>query len=472
VTSRPIDIRLPPHRRPSSDIWIYAAAGVAYVLAGVYVGRTGSVMPLVALGGCAAIAVAVVRPAYALVAGLAAMALPYTWGPNVPKLGFGMGILVGLLLVTASIPTLTKFRPGALDYAVLAFALSPAAIAAWQGQAFHVTNWIAPAIVLPYFGFRLLLRSDDAYRVFAPAMIAIGVVVSLIAIWEGLSGHNPVVGPGSKMFMSNGHFIVQWNVPEFRNGYLRALSTFGDSIALGMFLLIPLAFALARRGRWAPVPVGIILAALVLTYSRGPWVGAILVLVLLMRRGRKRALAAGAAIIAAALFLPPVHSILLESSSSSTEPGQNTYYRLGLLTHAFDQMSALGHPFADLQSAIPNYPDVTSLLASTMIQTGIVGLGELVLLVALATWALLEARAGADRDRYAGAVALMAQLFGLVSVALITNFQFFFWALLAYVATRRRRGVGSLPSTIQGSDKTAPWQSTTSAQTRSYPPVA
>jgi hypothetical protein len=411
-------------------------------------------MPLLGIGAMAAIVLAVTKPALALVAGLSAMALPYTWGPDVPKLGFGMGILVGLLLVVASVPSLSRFRPGALDYAVLAFALTPAAIAAWQGQAFHVTNWIGPAITLPYFGFRLLLRSDEARRMFPGALIWIGVVVSAIAIWEGLSGHNPIVAPGSKMFMSNGQFVTGWNVPEFRNGHLRALSTFGDSIALGMFLLIPLAFAVGRRGRSPTVAAGIILTAVVLTYSRGAWIGAVIVLLLLLWQGRGRALAAGAALIAAALFVPPVHSILLESTSAATEPGQNTYYRLGLVTHAFDQMSVLGHPYANLQTAIANYADVTSLLAGTLVQTGVLGLAELVLLVGLAMRAFLDARHSSDRDRYAGAVALVALFIGLTSVALITNFQFFFWALLAYVATGRRGTVGAGPRRVTSGQAT------------------
>jgi hypothetical protein len=39
--------------------------------------------------------VAIARPRFALALGLAAMALPYTWGPHA-KLGFGSGIIVGL----------------------------------------------------------------------------------------------------------------------------------------------------------------------------------------------------------------------------------------------------------------------------------------------------------------------------------------------------------------------------------------
>ena len=46
-----------------------------------------------------------------------------------------------------------------------------------------------------------------------------------------------------------------------------------------MFLLIPLAFALARGGGWNLVAAGIIMVAEAFTYSRGPWVGTLVVLV-------------------------------------------------------------------------------------------------------------------------------------------------------------------------------------------------
>src|SRR5205085_245785 len=82
--------------------WLYAGAvSACSVVAGVYIGRTGSLIPLVVLGAAGAIAVATTRPRLALAFGLTAMALPYTWGPQVPKLGFGSGIVVGLLLLIA-----------------------------------------------------------------------------------------------------------------------------------------------------------------------------------------------------------------------------------------------------------------------------------------------------------------------------------------------------------------------------------
>jgi hypothetical protein len=422
-------------RRLSGDVWIFLAAVVGGVVIGAYVGKTGSIVPLLALLAIAAVVAARARPRFALAIGLAAMALPYTWSPQIPKLGYGIGILVGLLFLIAYLPTLTGFRPVALDFAVLAFAVTPAWIGAFQGEPFHVTEWMAPAITLPYFGFRLFFDATDARRAFAPAVIAIGVVVALIGIWEGLTGHNPIVAASTMAYSSGGHYVTTWDVPLYRDGRLRALSTFGHPIAFGMFLLIPLAFALARRGFWNLAAAGVILVAEALTFSRGPWVGALVVLLILVGRGRGRIIAVAASLIAAAIFVEPVQRILLESGSASTEAGHNTHYRLGLLTEAFHRTSLLGRPFTDIQSAIPDYADVTSLLAGTIIQTGMVGLAALTLVAWLSIRALLHALRGADPDQLAAAAALTAQLVGLLAVTLITSYQFFFWALLAYVAT-------------------------------------
>lgn len=448
-----MSLQIPAPRSVVEGRWIYVAAVVCDIVAGVYIGRTGSLVPLLAIAAVAAILVAVAMPGFAVVVGLAAMAVPYTWGPQVPKLGFGSGIVVGLLLAAAYAPTLMRFRPNALDLAVLAFAITPAAIAAWEGEAFHITNWLAPAVTLPYFGFRLLFDATDVRRLFAPALIWIGVIVSLVGIWEGLTGRNPIMSPGIVTYGSSGHYVTSWNVQDYRDGHLRALSTFGHPIAFGMFLLIPLAFALARGGRWNLAAAGIFLIAEALTYSRGPWAGALVVLVLLAGRSRGRILAFATVLIVGAVFVGPVNRVLIESGSASTEAGTNTYYRIGLLTRAFHDMSVLGHPFTDLQSAIPNYPDVTSLLAGTIIQTGLVGVVELALIAWLAILALVHARRRTDPDYHAAAAALTAQFVGLLSVTLITNYQFFFWALVAYVATggagaRSERPARSESSTV------------------------
>ena len=421
--------------RLAEDPWIYlSAVSACYVAAGMYIGRTGSLMPIVVLAILGGVIIAIAKPCLALAIGLTAMALPYTWGPQIPHLGFGSGIVVGLLLLTAYAATLTRFRPSALDLAVLAFAWTPAAIAAFQGQSRDIALWIAPAIVFPYFGFRLLLSATDARRHFATVIVAIGVIVSLIGIWEGLTGHNPIVSAG-RITYTGSHYSTTWNVAEHRDGHLRALSTFGHPIAFGMFLVIPLAFALARRGAWNLAAASVILAAEALTFSRGAWIGCLVLVLLLAGRNRPRILAAATVIGAIAIFVGPVNQILAESGSASTEAGQNTYYRAGLLSHAFHDANWFGHPFTDIQSAIPGFVDVTSLVASTVIQTGFLGFVELAFIACLAIAALLAARRSADQDFQAATAALAAQFLGLSSVALITNYQFFFWVLVAYVAT-------------------------------------
>ena len=412
-----------------------AAVSACCVVTGAYVGRTGSLMPLVALSAAGAIVLAVARPRVALAAGLATMALPYTWGPQVATLGFGSGIVVGLLFFVAYASTLPRFRPSALDLAVLAFAVTPAAIAALQGQPFHISNWVAAEIVFPYCGFRLLFNATDAGRDFATAIIAVGVAVALIGIWEGFTGHNPIVHPGHLSYGNGGQYTTTWNVVEYRNGHVRALSTFGHPIAFGMFLSIPIVFAVVRGGLWNLAGAGVMLVAEVLTYSRGGWIACLVVVLLLAGRNRGRIVAAATAIIAGAIFIGPINQILIESTSASTEAGNTTYYRLGLLSHAFDGVSLLGHPFSNLQSAVAGYVDVTSLVAGTIVQTGLVGLLELAFIACCVMVAFVSARRQADPDYLAAAAALTAQLVALVSVALITNYQFFFWVLMAYVAT-------------------------------------
>ena len=199
-------------RRAFGDVWIYVLTAVCVVLSGVYIGK-GSLLPFLVSGGITAVVAVRTRPRLALAVGLASMAIPYTWGPQLPKLGYGIGILVGLVFLVAYLASPTSFRPGAFDFAVLAFAVTPAAIAAFQGDPFHITQWIAPEIILPYLGFRLLFYATDARRVYAPAVIAIGIVVSLIGIWEGLTGHNPIVTAGTTTYSSNGHYVTGWDVP-------------------------------------------------------------------------------------------------------------------------------------------------------------------------------------------------------------------------------------------------------------------
>jgi hypothetical protein len=383
------------------------------------------------LAGLALVARA--RPALATAVAIGVMALPYTWAPVLPKIGAGFGVVVGLLLLLAFVPGLSGFPVNAIDLAVVAFAITPAPIAILQGEPLHLTQWLAPAILLPYFGFRVLLYDARARAAFAPCVIAAGVVVALLGLWETIRGRNPLVAAAVPRYTDAG-YVTTWNVPLHRDGHLRAEATFGHPIAFGMFLVIPLAFALVRPARRYQFASALLLASCAVTYSRGPWLAAVVVVVLTVGWYWRRAALIALAVGAAAVLLDPIRRVILESGQATTEPGQTAWYRLGLLNRALDHATLVGHPFADFQTSIANFPDVTSLLAATIVQTGALGALELLVIAWLAVRVLPKARRRGKPDDYAAAVALVASLFGLLTVTLITNYQFFFWALLAYVA--------------------------------------
>jgi hypothetical protein len=107
-----------------------------------------------------------------------------------------------------------------------------------------------------------------------------------------------------------------------------------------------------------------------------------------------------------------------------------------LLT-ALRHVTPFGNPFGDLSKALAKFPDVTSLVATTAIRTGVVGLAELAILVALAVRAYRRSIAlRSDPLLTAASVAVLGQLVALTSVTLITSYQYFFWLSLAVLAWR------------------------------------
>jgi hypothetical protein len=407
---------------------LLGATSFLCVVAGAYLARSGSPRLVEAVVALLALGIAAVRPEWALVAGLSVMALPYTDGPRIPKLGFGFGIVVASLFLAALLPQVRGFRPRGFDWAVLVFAIAPAPIALAQGQPFHLTQWFAPAITVPYFGFRVLFEvAPSSRRLFAPTLVGIGSILSIAGLWESVTGRLAFGHAAQPIYTTAGGFETVWNVPLLRDGHLRAMTTFGHPIAFGMFLVIPLAFALARPGRQYAAASVLMLAAIAASFSRGPWIAAAVVVLLTVRVSRRRA---GLLIIVAvfgALVVRPIHHVLWNTGSTASAEGATANYRLGLLSNAFHHLSVFGHPYLNLKAAIPGFSDVTSLYAMTILETGLVGLVALLGLVGVGVRAW--------RRGVPGGVPLLAQFVGLLSVALITSYQFYFWALVAFVAS-------------------------------------
>lgn len=388
-------------------------------------------LPLLALGLVLIPVAALQYPRIAVTVGVLVMALPYTWSPHVPKIGGAFGVLVGLALGASAVIALRRFQLTALDWFVLAYAFTAAPISVLNGGGFHLVTLLAPATTFPYFGFRWFFHVTGVRPTFATAAIWAGILTSILGVIETVGGKNPIL-PAQTMNAPGTPQV--WDVPLHRNGLLRAESTFGHPIAFGMFLLIPLAFAASRPGARYLIATGIILAGELVTLSRGPWLGAAAVMLILSRWNRKRIALAIASAAVAVLAVPPLHSLILQTGGTTSESGQTAHYRIGLITGAFHQLTFLGHGSVDITRLVPGFADVTSWLAVTILSFGVIGLVELVVLCLLVARLTLVARRDGSRDYLAAAAAVVGQLVGLLTVTLITSYEFFFWASLAYLA--------------------------------------
>jgi hypothetical protein len=377
--------------------------------------------------------VAVASPRVIFVAAVIIMAAPVTWGPHIGVIGGGLPIFAELVLLLAALPRLQGFHLRTLDVAVLAYAATPLLVSVAQGGAWHM---LAPSIVFPYFAVRLFLHAhgDRVTDLIAPTIVWVGAAVAGYGIYESRTGRNPLVQ------WHRDPFFAPWGEPLVRDGLTRAQSTFGHPLALGCFLLLPIALCLTNDIKYRWPLFAILVAALVSTFSRGPWAGVAVLVLLLAWRSRDRVVRRRAALaviggVAAVWFLRPIHHVLAQTTSSSGELAGTYVYRQRLFGTVFHQLSVFGEPLAAPSSALSGFTDLSSVIATTATSAGIVGLLELGTLVAIVARAFLQA----DRDPLLAGfgVALLAMFVALITTPLITNFDHFFWLAMAVVAQRR-----------------------------------
>lgn len=223
-----------------------------------------------------------------------------------------------------------------------------------------------------------------------------------------------------------------WNTIQRRGPYARSEGAFGHSIALGAFLALGLPFAFASRFRpvWRAIMVALIVGGVVVTFSRGALLGAVisLVVVVLYLPGsaissRVRAFFVGALVILSFTALPAMLDLF---DSVSSDLGPSTRYRENLTTHIFEDMSWLGPADAIQVTSSGRYVyrgtgsiDNTFLL--TVLQFG--WLPTLLLCLALlAVVFRVVRRRGGPAD-----IALFAQILVMYTVALITQYGMAVW---------------------------------------------
>jgi hypothetical protein len=333
----------------------------------------------------------------------------------------------------------------ALNFAF--FLLIPAIVKAWHGRVskvdvllfcFFVTATASYAVAgTPQYAFAtIFVQWLSAYWVgkyLAPAAgrewtyKAIAVVTALVAIWAVVEFTLDL-----HVFKNLIDRSAGWNTIQSRGPFSRSEGAFGHSIAMGAFLALGLPFAFA--GKFKPAlrfsMVAVIIGGVLVTFSRGALLGAVVALIAcafflpnsaLSRNTRSFFIAA---IAIAAISIAPTVLGLFDSLSYDTDA--STAYRANLLDFIFQDMNPLG-PAKNMQLA----PDgryfyraagsIDNAFLLTVLQFG--WLPTLFLIIALisVTFRVLRKRGGpAD-------ISMVAQILVMFTVALITQYGMALW---------------------------------------------
>ena len=193
-------------------------------------------------------------------------------------------------------------------------------------------------IVIPYIGWRMLFTSSSKARdVIVPCLVAIGTVVAIAGLYEFPAA--PIPSPTSSSTLS-------WRIgPRLTSGWGRYESSvsFGQPIALGMFLLIPIGLAVAITGRYYLAALLVLLPAEILTLARGSWIGTIVLLLMLLplilRRAPRSSIVGGLVVLLACgvAFAHPISSVLSSTSQQGSVENASANYRVDLFQTSIER---------------------------------------------------------------------------------------------------------------------------------------
>jgi len=414
----------------SSDYWTFAIGAA----------RADRYPILIFLVGVVASAWLVLRSAPKLIALLflgTICFVPIWFGANF-IIYFSPITLMGLVALVAILPALPH-RIGPADYAVaslIVVCLLPIVIGGATKQT--VTDVLFQYLLPLSVGRLILLRVslDWLYRCVA---LLFGIV-SALAIAEFLSGFNAFI----TLARPNALFHT-WGTLQTRGGIIRAEGAFGHSIALGssVAMAIPLTLASSLRPRTKTLLVGLMIGAVIVSFSRTGMIGAVLGIVcsvLFLRGGltaRMRAFVVAITAVLAAIVIPYISVVFTLAGSEATGSAD---YR-GRLTSLVPDMTVLGvspivHRAPTGELYVGNFRSVDNALI-------LLGLTYGWIAVALAAVVLLGAVVVVVSGRAtAPTLSIVAQIPAFATVALITQYGPFVWfmaGLALYTQAERVR---------------------------------
>jgi O-antigen ligase len=302
-----------------------------------------------------------------------------------------------------------EWRVSLLDFGVLAFLLWQVVCEVYNTGYTKMPDLIFDLLTLavfPYMGGKTLIEQTGFRAVFARRFVWSVFLVCLLSVYEfrlGVSLFRPTLGP---FFPGQ---TPPW-VTQLRWGFGRIAGPYGHAISMAVFVGIAYLLHrwLARMGLWergfkwaeslpfskAQILSGVLLAGLLMTLSRGPWIGIVCGAVLAavgLRKNRGKALIRSLLILivgGALLYTAGKAYLANVSAFEGVEEQASAAYR-AILIGQYEDIVMLSPVFGWGRA---NWPLVTGMLSIdnnylfVALGTGLVGLGLFVAMFLTGLW--------------------------------------------------------------------------------------
>ncbi len=452
----------------SHNIWVCIALLVGLLLA--YRRREAHVM------GLYFVVLFVAPPAPVVIPGFGI--LDHFWVLDHYRL-LGLTLLLPTAISLFQRSSTPRLGSSPVDWMVLGYACLLSMLAFRDGNvtsamraAFSV--WID--IFLPYYVASRSIRSMEGLRHALTGYVLAAMILALVGIFEVLRTWKIYPSALVALGLSEDPFRSYL----MRSGLLRPNATVGDSIVLGYVLVVGLGFFLYLKdfvikplNRW--LGMGLLIAGIVASLSRGPWVGGFFLVIAFIIMGPRpvrqlvRLVLAGAVVLLALDQLPSGQRLIDMLPVIGSIEQENVEYRADLLTTAlpvigrsllFGSGDFLDAPELQVMIQGDGIIDVVNSYVGVALHAGLAGL---VFFAGAFLLALLQLRRGARIARRCdpGAAvlgrALLATLASIMliiyTVSSISVIPVVYWSMLglcvAYALAMKE--MGHKPNKVSGS---------------------
>jgi O-antigen ligase len=322
-------------------------------------------------------------------------------------------------------------------------------------------------IFLPYFVISRSLKYMQTYRDAILSLVLAIMVIALFAVFESTKYWLLYSSLSSALGMNGGttHYTG-------RDGMLRAIVIAGQPIALGYLIAVGMGFYLflqrsIERKLLRRFGMALLVAGLIAPLSRGPWIGAVVLLVVFIVTGRNAARRL-MGLAMAAMFVFVVVSILPGGERVTnllpfigTTDKENVDYRDQLITNSmiviernpwFGSVTYWYTPEMQAMRQGEGIIDIVNTYIGLALEWGLVGLGLFVaffVLTLLGIYRAMRSLPDKDSEEYLLGRVLLATLLSIMimifTVSSITIIPIVYWSVaglgVAYAQMLRKRAV-------------------------------